>query len=78
MLENTEVIAEINYRKISDQLYKITHTEVDPSYGGKGLGKILVGEMVKIAREFHLKLKAECTYAHRVLSSTEEYQDVCE
>lgn len=54
----------------------IEHTEVDPKFQGKGVGKQLVKEAVSFSRENAIKIDPECSYAKKVLTRGEEYNDV--
>lgn len=66
----------IEYLKQGEDVIVITHTEVSPDYEGQGLGKKLVDAAAKHARENNLKVKALCPYAKKVMSRSEEYQDL--
>ncbi|MBS1782688.1 MAG: N-acetyltransferase [Bacteroidetes bacterium] len=54
----------------------ILHTDVDPSLAGQGVGKKLVLAIVQHARQNGLKIKAECSFAHAILTKTSEYADI--
>lgn len=54
----------------------IDHTEVSPSFEGKGIGKKLVLEAVEFARQKNLKIIPLCPFAQTVFSRTEEIRDV--
>jgi predicted GNAT family acetyltransferase len=66
----------LQYTWISENKFSIDHTEVDPDFGGKGIGKQLVLEAVKMAREKHLKIVPICPFAQRLFEKTKEFQDV--
>lgn len=74
--ENGEWIAELTYVKSGNKEITIDHTEVDESVDGKGIGKDLVAEAVKYARENNLKVKATCPFAKAVLEKNADYADV--
>lgn len=42
----------------------IDHTEVEPEYNGKGIGKKLLYKIVEMAREKNLKILPLCPYAN--------------
>jgi predicted GNAT family acetyltransferase len=54
----------------------ILHTEVDPKFGGKGLGKILVMAAVDYAKEKGLFVKTSCTYAQKVFEKNTDLQAI--
>lgn len=54
----------------------IDHTEVNEAYSGKGIGKQLVLEAVKYARDNKIKIMPLCPYAKSVFDKNAELQDV--
>jgi hypothetical protein len=54
----------------------ILHTEVDPSLGGKGVGRSLVNAAVDYARKHGTTIFPICPYAKKVLEHSPEYADV--
>tara|TARA_R110002050_G_scaffold15706_3_gene48078 strand:+ start:24270 stop:24560 length:291 start_codon:yes stop_codon:yes gene_type:complete len=54
----------------------IDHTEVNPEFGGRGVGKQMVLEAVKLARATNSKILPFCVYAKSVFDRTPEIQDV--
>jgi len=74
--ENGKNIALMTYKKSGKDTITIDHTEVDESLQGKGVGKDLVAEGVKFARENNLKVIAQCPFAAKVIDETAEFQDV--
>jgi predicted GNAT family acetyltransferase len=54
----------------------IDHTEVNPEYEGKGLGRKLVKAGVDYAREQHIKILPLCPFAKKVFDITPDYADV--
>jgi predicted GNAT family acetyltransferase len=54
----------------------IDHTEVNPQFSGKGVGKKLVLKAVEFARESKLKIIPLCPFAKSVFNKTEEIKDV--
>jgi predicted GNAT family acetyltransferase len=74
--ENGKDMAEMVYVWAGAERFIIDHTEVDPSLEGKGVGKALVAAGVEFARERGVKILPLCPYAKKVLTRSEEYQDV--
>ena len=54
----------------------ITHTEVDPAYGGQGIARRLIEEIVAEARRAGKKIVPLCSYADKIMTGKEEYRDV--
>jgi len=59
----------------SENVWIIDHTYVDEDYGGQGVAKRLVEEIVEQARNEEKKLAATCPYALRLFKSG-DYDDV--
>lgn len=54
----------------------IDHTEVEPEFNGKGVGKQLVYKAVEFARENNLKIIPLCPFATATFKKNEEIRDV--
>lgn len=54
----------------------IDHTEVEPAYNGKGVGKEMVYKAVEFARENSLKIIPLCPFAKATFEKNEEIRDV--
>ena len=54
----------------------IDHTEVEPAYNGKGVGKEMVYKAVEFARENNLKRIPLCPFATATFKKNEEIRDV--
>lgn len=54
----------------------IDHTEVEPEFNGKGVGKELVYKAVGFARENNLKIIPLCPFAAAMFKKNEEIRDV--
>lgn len=67
---------EMTYSWAGADKFIIDHTEVDPSFGGKGVGKKLVMAAVEYAREKGIKILPLCPFAKKVFGKTPEIADV--
>ena len=67
----------LRYDWINELSFNINHTEVNPKFEGKGIGKHLVSAAVDYAREENRKIKATCPFAKAVLEKDENSKDVC-
>ncbi len=74
--EEGEWVAEMTYTREGLRKIVINHTAVSKSLKGKGIGKALVNAAVKFARGKNLLIKPVCSFAKKVLESSEEYEDV--
>ena len=54
----------------------ITHTEVDPAYGGQGIARRLIEELIEAARSNGTKIVPVCSYAEKMMSGKAAYRDV--
>ena len=66
-------VAEFDAR---DGRWSITHTEVDPAYGGQGIARRLIEELIEAARSNGTKIVPVCSYAEKMMSGKPEYRDV--
>ena len=71
--ENRVGIAEFDAR---DGRWSITHTEVDPAYGGQGIARRLIEVLIAAARRDGAKIVPLCSYADKMMRRTDEYADV--
>ena len=74
--EDGDWVAEMTYFREGQRKIVIDHTEVDESLKGQGVGKKLVEEAVKYARDNNLLIKPVCPFTKKVLESSEDYEDV--
>lgn len=74
--EGEETAGRMTYSWAGQDKFIIDHTEVDPKFTGKGVGKQLVMAAVSFAREKGIKIIPLCPYAKSVFDKTEEIRDV--
>lgn len=74
--ESGERLAEMVYTMSNPDKMIIEHTEVDPSLGGKGIGKQLLGVLIDYVRKNKIKVLPLCTFAKAMLDKNKEWQDV--
>ncbi|MBO0591285.1 N-acetyltransferase [Cellulophaga sp. E16_2] len=75
VIEDQEV-GHLEYAWLSPKTLSINHTEVNPDFGGQGIGKKLVLAAIDFAREKNAKIKPLCTYAKSVIDKSPELQDI--
>jgi len=69
-------VAEMRYSMTSPSLMDIYHTEVSEDLQGKHIGRQLVEEAVKFARQHHYKIHPTCSFAQNVFEITKDFNDV--
>ncbi len=74
--ENNEVLAKITYKLRNENEMAVDHTNVDPSLGGKGVGKQLVIKVVEFARANNYKIIPICPFVKALIDKTPEWQDL--
>ena len=74
--EDGERVAKLQYFHSREGEINAYHTEVADSLAGKGVGKQLVSALAAYAREKNVKVHATCTYAHKIMSASDEYKDL--
>lgn len=75
-IENDQEAGELTYRWKDENTFIIDHTEVDPAFGGRGVGKQLVMAAVQFARENSLKIVPSCSFVLALFEKLESIQDV--
>lgn len=67
---------EMTYVWVGENKFIIDHTEVDPEYGGMGVGKLMVLSAVEFARDNDVKILPLCPFAKSVFDKFPELRDV--
>lgn len=63
--------------KIENQMISFTHTEIDPRFGGKGLGSKLIKEALDEALEQNLEVAPYCSFVYAYIKkNSEKYLDL--
>jgi len=63
---------------VDGSVWSITHTGVDPAYGGRGIAKLLVLKVIEEARRQQVRIRPICSYAKHMMEGKEEFSDVLE
>ncbi|MDY3036301.1 MAG: GNAT family N-acetyltransferase [Absicoccus sp.] len=61
---------------VKDSIWQLIHTEVDPAYGGQGIARKLVAQVVQEARNRGVKIDPICSYAQKEFQRNPDYHDV--
>lgn len=75
-MDEAAVAGEMTYVWAGTDKFIIDHTEVNDAYNGKGIGKQLLMNAVKFARENNLKIIPLCPFAKRMFDRMPEIGDV--
>ena len=63
--------------KVSNQMISYTHTEMDPEFGGKGLGSQLIREALAEPLEQNLEVAPYCSFVSAYIKkNSEKYLDL--
>ncbi len=73
--DNDKIIGHCDYQ-IKEGKWYITHTMVNSEYGGRGIAKQLVKEVIKQARSRNIKIVPICSYVQKMMLDNDEYKDV--
>ena len=74
-LNNGNIIGYCQYTE-QDNVLSITHTVVKQEFGGRGIAKRLVLAIIDEARKQSKKINPICSYAKKMMESSDEYKDV--
>jgi uncharacterized protein len=66
----------MTYSIANDDFIIIDHTEVEPEFKGKGIGKKMLYEFVEMARQKDVKILPLCPFANAMFKQYEDIQDV--
>lgn len=73
--EGDRVLGLASYH-VDDGLMTLPHTEVDPSFGGRGLGTALVAGVLDAARERGLHVLPYCSFVRHYILRHPDYLDL--
>ena len=74
-LYNDDIIGYCQYKE-DNNVWSITHTVVKQEFGGRGIAKRLVLAIIDEARKQNKKINPICSYAKKMMESSDEYKDV--
>ncbi|MFC5195372.1 GNAT family N-acetyltransferase [Bizionia hallyeonensis] len=74
--ENNKRAGLMTYSIAGEQHIIIDHTEVDPEFQGKNIGKQLLYKIVEMAREKNIKITPLCPYTNAQFKKLADIQDV--
>tara|TARA_R110001583_G_scaffold9203_1_gene43536 strand:- start:120202 stop:120489 length:288 start_codon:yes stop_codon:yes gene_type:complete len=74
--ENSQTAGKMTYSITASNFIIIDHTEVEPNFKGKGVGKKLLYKIVDMARAKHIKILPLCPFAHAMFKKMDDIKDV--
>ena len=74
-LNEGNIIGYCQYKEESN-IWSITHTVVKQEFGGRGIAKRLVLAVIEEARKQNKKINPICSYAKKMMESSDEYKDI--
>ncbi|RYY57524.1 MAG: N-acetyltransferase [Chitinophagaceae bacterium] len=74
--ENAKRAGVMTFSIASPELIIIDHTEVEPAFKGRDVGKLLLYKIVDMAREKKTKILPLCPYAAAMFKKIDEIKDV--
>ncbi|MCY1542402.1 putative protein YjdJ [compost metagenome] len=75
-LEEGQEAGNMSYTWAGTTKFIIDHTEVDPAFKGKGVGKQLVMKAVEYAREHQVKILPLCPFAKAMFDRNADLHDI--
>ena len=74
--ENGVEAGKITYKKSKEKQIIVDHTYVNEPFQGTGLGKVILADVIKYARENAIQIVPECSYVQKVFDKNEDLRDV--
>lgn len=74
--ENDKTAGMMTYSIAGTGLIIIDHTQVEPAYHGKGVGKQMLYKIVEMARDKNIKIVPLCPFAASMFKKLDEIKDV--
>ncbi|PRD57150.1 GNAT family N-acetyltransferase [Sphingobacterium gobiense] len=74
--ENDRRAGTMSYSIAGPNLIIIDHTEVEPAYNGRGIGKQMLYKIVEMAREKSIKIIPLCPFAAKMFEKLDDIRDV--
>ncbi|MBS9525865.1 N-acetyltransferase [Litoribacter alkaliphilus] len=74
--EDDKRVGMMTYSIAGKNLIIIDHTDVDPEFNGKGVGKQMLYKIVEMAREKNIKIVPLCPFAASIFRKSDDIRDV--
>ena len=73
--DGEKLVGQCHYSVIAGK-WDMDHTEVDESYGGQGIARMLVQTVIEQAQQKGVKIIPTCSYVSKWMSKHLEYQNL--
>lgn len=70
--DSEKKVGECDFEEIDD-IWNITHTEVDSDYQGQGIARKLVENVIENSQKYNKKITATCSYARKIIRVDTNY-----
>jgi len=74
--ENDRRAGMMSYSIAGPDLIIIDHTDVEPAYNSRGIGKHMLYKIVEMAREKNIKIIPLCPFAAKMFEKLDDIKDV--
>ena len=74
--KNGTKAGEMTFSVASEKMIIIDHTEVDPAFKGKSIGKKMLYKIVEMARKKNIEVLPLCPFVKAMFQKLEDIQDV--
>jgi predicted GNAT family acetyltransferase len=74
--DGEKVVGQLNFVVLKDKVKNLFHTEIDPEYEGRGLGKKLVQKVLDDAHAEQIKIQATCPFVRAYIQKNTQYLDL--
>ncbi len=74
--ETSGKLSIVDYRLVDDETLALTHTEVDPSLEGQGIGTQLVEDVLQYVSQNNLKIVPLCSFVRAYLKRHPDWNRV--
>ncbi len=75
-IENDKRIGMMTYSIAGPELIIIDHTDVEPAYKGKGVGRQMLQKIVEMARDKNILIIPLCPFAASMFKKSQDIKDV--
>jgi len=71
-----EIEGFISYVELSNQVQNLYHTEIEPQFEGKGLGSLLVKNVLLYLQKEQVQIQPQCPFIRAYIQKHPEFSDL--